>query len=97
MKPAPSTSSGVLRAGLKSATWLTADDTGARHKTQNGFCTQIGNDRFAWFGTTASKSRRNFLELLRAGYEDYAINAEPLAYMRGRNPGLRRGRLWPVR
>lgn len=75
----------VLRAGLTSAVWLTADDTGARHKAQNGFCTQIGNDRFVWFGTTASKSRRNFLELLRAGYDDYVINAEALAYMRGRN------------
>jgi hypothetical protein len=74
----------VLRAGLKSATWLTADDTGARHKAQNGFCTQIGNNRFVWFGTTAFKSRRNFLELLRAGYDDYVINAEALAYMRGR-------------
>jgi hypothetical protein len=38
----------VLRAGLRSADWLTADDTGARHKAQNGFCTQIGNDRFVW-------------------------------------------------
>ena len=26
-------------------------DTGARHKVANGFCTQIGNDRFTWFGT----------------------------------------------
>lgn len=75
----------VLRAGLTSAAWLTADDTGARHKAKNGFCTQIGNNRFVWFGTTASKSRRNFLELLRAGYDDYVINAEALAYMRGRN------------
>ncbi len=75
----------VLRAGLKSAAWLTADDTGARHKAQNGFCTQIGNDHFVWFGTTASKSRRNFLDLLRAGYDDYVINAEALAYMRRRN------------
>jgi hypothetical protein len=40
----------VLRAGLTSAAWLAVDDTGARHKAQNGFCTQIGNDRFAWFG-----------------------------------------------
>jgi len=69
----------VLRAGLSSAAWLTADDTGARHKAKNGFCTQIGNDRFVWFGTTVSKSRRNFLELLRAGYDDYVINAAALA------------------
>ena len=72
----------VLRAGLLSASWLTADDTGARHKAQNGFCTHIGNDRFAFFATTGSKSRLNFLELLRAGRDDYVINEAALAYMR---------------
>jgi hypothetical protein len=75
----------VLRAGLSSARWITVDDTGARHKATNGFCTQTGNAHFAWFGTTGSKSRLNFLELLRAGHEDHVINAEALAYMRGRN------------
>jgi hypothetical protein len=74
----------VLRAGLTSASWITVDDTGARHKAANGFCTQIGNAHFAWFGTTGSKSRSNFLELLRAGHGDYLINAEALAYMRQR-------------
>src|SRR5665213_2280277 len=74
----------VLHAGLKSAAWISVDDTGARHKAKNGFCTQIGNAHFAWFGTTGSKSRLNFLELLRAGHGDYVINAEALAYMRGR-------------
>ena len=74
----------VLRAGLASATWISVDDTGARHKGVNGTCTQIGNDHFAWFATTASKSRLNFLELLRAGHTDYVINAEALAYMRQR-------------
>jgi hypothetical protein len=74
----------VLRAGLSSAPWITVDDTGARHKAANGFCTQIGNAHFTWFGTTGSKSRLNFLELLRAGYDDYLINAEALAYMRER-------------
>ena len=68
----------VLRAGLSSAAWITVDDTGARHKATNGFCTQMGNAHFAWFGTTACKSRLNFLELLRAGYDDYIINAEAL-------------------
>src|SRR5215212_972381 len=74
----------VLRAGLAQAAWISVDDTGARHKAANGTCTQIGNDHFAWFGTTASKSRLNFLELLRAGHPDYVINAEALAYMRER-------------
>jgi hypothetical protein len=72
----------VLRAGLSSAKWITVDDTGARHKAANGFCTQIGNAHFAWFGTTGSKNRGNFLDLLRAGHADYVINAEALAYMR---------------
>jgi hypothetical protein len=71
----------VLRAGLESAGWITVDDTGARHKAVNGVCTQIGNDHFAWFGSTTSKSRLNFLALLRAGHGDYVVNAEALAYM----------------
>ena len=41
----------------------------------------IGNDRFAWFATRPSKSRLNFLDLLRAGHADYVINATAAAYM----------------
>jgi hypothetical protein len=74
----------VLRAGLKAAPWISVDDTGARHKGANGVCTQIGNDHFAWFGTTRSKSRLNFLELLRAGHADYVVDGQALAYMRKR-------------
>jgi hypothetical protein len=74
----------VLRAGLESASWISVDDTGARHQGKNAVCTQIGNDHFAWFGTTTSKSRLNFLDLLRAGHADYVVNAEALAYMRER-------------
>src|SRR5271163_2124560 len=40
----------VLRAGLTDAAWITVDDTGARHKGKNGYCTQIGNAHFTWFG-----------------------------------------------
>jgi hypothetical protein len=74
----------VLRAGLRTAAWITVDDTGARHAGNNGFCTQLGNDSFTWFGTRAGKSRLNFLDLLRAGHADYVINDAALAYMRGR-------------
>ena len=72
----------VLRAGLETADWITVDDTGARHRGANAVCTQIGNDSFAWFGTTGSKSRLNFLELLRAGFTDYVVNDAALDYMR---------------
>ena len=75
----------VLQAGLQSAAWISADDTGARHGGRNGYCTQIGNDSFTWFGSRANKSRLNFLELLRAGHGDYVINPAALAYMRGRS------------
>lgn len=74
----------VLRAGLETAPWISVDDTGARHRHRNGFCTQLGNDHFAAFATTGSKSRLNFLTVLRAGYADYVINAEALDYMRQR-------------
>ena len=74
----------VLRAGLAAASWISVDDTGARHQHQNGVCTQLGNDHFTAFATTTSKSRLNFLEVLRAGYGDYVVNAEALAYMRQR-------------
>jgi hypothetical protein len=74
----------VLRAGLQSAAWVTVDDTGARHAGRNGFCTQIGNDDFTWFGTRESKSRLNFLDLLRAGHSDYVVNEAALDYMRDR-------------
>jgi hypothetical protein len=74
----------VLRAGLQSASWISADDTGARHKAVNGFCTQIGNDRFTWFGTRASKSRLNFLDLLRAGHCDDVLNEAAFGDMRRR-------------
>ncbi|MGI9435423.1 MAG: IS66 family transposase [Geminicoccaceae bacterium] len=75
----------VLRAGLTSAPWITVDDTGARHRARNGVTTQIGDDRFTFFATTFSKSRKNFLVLLRAGYRDCVINAEALACMRERH------------
>jgi hypothetical protein len=74
--------SGVVRAGLETAKWITVDDTGARHQARNGYCTHIGNEHFAWFATTSSKSRLNFLELLRAGDKGYQINDAALDYMR---------------
>ncbi len=76
----------ILRAAFrKAATWFSVDDTGARHKGKNGFCTQMGNHLFTFFATTFSKSRLNFLGLLRAGYADYVLNDEAFAYMRKRN------------
>src|SRR3954463_1692001 len=71
----------LLEAGLASAAWVTVDDPSARHAGANEYTTHIGNYRFAWFATRASKSRLNFLDLLRAGHPDYVINATALAYL----------------
>jgi hypothetical protein len=55
--------SDVLRAGLETSPWVSVDDTGARHKARNGFCTQIGNDWFtpafagAGFGSVRAHPR----------------------------------------
>jgi Transposase IS66 family len=74
----------VLRAGLETSPWVSVDDTGARHKAKNGFCTQIGNDWFTWFATRSSKTRLNFLDLLRAGHTDYVLNEAAFGYLRSR-------------
>src|ERR671923_1579286 len=71
----------LLPAAYACAGYLTVDDTGARHRGQNGYTTHMGNELFAWFGSTKSKSRINFLQLLRAGHEDYRVDKEALAYM----------------
>ena len=74
----------VLHTGLETSPWVSVDDTGARHKAKNGFCTQIGNDRFTWCGSRSSKTRLNFLDLLRAGHTDFVLNDLTFDHMRGR-------------
>jgi len=71
----------ILSVGLKVSNYINVDDTGARHNGKNGYCTHIGNELFAWFQSTDSKSRINFLKLLRAGQMDYVINEDALEYM----------------
>jgi Transposase IS66 family len=70
----------LLPAGLEVSTYVQVDDTGARHQGHNGFCTHIGNELFASFESTDSKSRQNFLEVLRGAYTDYTVNDTAVAY-----------------
>jgi hypothetical protein len=72
----------LLTAGLQSSGYVTVDDTGARQAGKNGYCTQIGNEWFAWFASTESKSRINFLELLRTGHTDHVLDEAALSYMK---------------
>jgi hypothetical protein len=71
----------LLEAGLQCSSYVTVDDSGARHKGRNGYVTHIGNDWFAWFKSTASKSRLNFLDILRAGQKDYGLTHKAIQYM----------------
>ena len=74
----------VLHAGLVSAPFVTVDDTGARHAHDNFYTTQIGGEHFTAFRTTKSKSRLNFLSLLRGNYQDYVLNDAAFAYLEQR-------------
>ena len=71
----------ILAVGLEVSAYINVDDTGARHQGKNGYCTHIGNESFSWFESTGSKSRINFLKLMRAGYTDFAINMDAVCYM----------------
>ena len=75
----------ILRVGLEISGHVNVDDTGARHKGKNGYCTHIGNELFAWFQSTESKSRINFLKLLCGDRSEYVINIYALDYMSAQN------------
>ena len=70
----------LLATGLIVSSYIGTDDTGARHQGHNGYCTVIGNDLFAYFESTDSKSRLNFLQILQGSSREYAINETALAY-----------------
>ncbi|OED40283.1 hypothetical protein ACH42_17395 [Endozoicomonas sp. (ex Bugula neritina AB1)] len=71
----------LLATGIRCSHYLQTDDTGARHKGQNGYCTVIVNDLFTWFGSTGSKSRENFLSLLHRPWKAYVLNQDALDYL----------------
>jgi len=64
----------ILSAGLEVSPYIQTDDTGARHKGENGVCTQIGGDFFTYFASSNSKSRINFIQLLQGENTGYLLN-----------------------
>jgi hypothetical protein len=70
----------VRTAGLATASYIGTDDTGARHRGRTGYCNVIGNELFACFESTDSKSRLNFLQVLHGCQRLYAINDITVAY-----------------
>jgi hypothetical protein len=71
----------MLEPALRGAEYINTDDTGARHDGKNGYCTHVGGLFFSYFTSTESKSRINFLEVLRGKHNDYIISDEALEYM----------------
>jgi len=69
-------SEAILTAGIEEAPYIRTDDTGAKHQHKNGYCTHIGGEYFAYYKTTSSKSRENFLRILLQGKEGYIVNPE---------------------
>ena len=76
----------ILKAGLETAEYIHTDDTGARHDGKNGSCNVIGNEFFAHFTSTDSKSRENFLKILSQNKLLYALNDDACIYLQ--NHGL---------
>lgn len=70
----------VLEAGIACSDFLNTDDTGARHGGKNGTCTHVGSALFCYFESTSSKSRVNFIEILRGRYIDYILTDDALLY-----------------
>jgi hypothetical protein len=73
----------VRAAGLETASYIGTDDTGARHRGRNGYGNVIGNELFACFESTDTKSRLNFLQVLHGNQRLYAINEITVAYWEG--------------
>jgi Transposase IS66 family len=71
----------ILVTGLAVSRSVTVDDSGARHKGENGYVLHIGNELFGWFASTGSKSRINFLTQLHAGTVTTEVNEETLRYL----------------
>jgi len=71
----------ILETGIKMSKHINVDDTGARHNGKNGYCTHIGNEYFAWFKSSKSKTRINFLKILRGEHQDYILNGDAIEHM----------------
>jgi hypothetical protein len=70
----------VLATGLAESSYVGTDDTGARHQGHNGYCTALGNELFAYFESSPSKSRLNFLQVLQGPQRLFAVNETARAY-----------------
>jgi hypothetical protein len=71
----------LLPAAREVSAYLHTDDTSARHRGKSGHTLHIGNDLFASFFTTDTKSRVNFLKILLTPHQGYLFNGDALFYL----------------
>lgn len=71
----------LLPAAREVSTYLQTDDTSAKHRGKGGHTLHIGNDLFASFFTTDTKSRVNFLKILLSPHQGYLFNNDALFYL----------------
>jgi hypothetical protein len=71
----------LLPAAREVSQYFHTDDTSARHQGQSAHTLHIGNELFAAFFTTQSKSRLNFLDILRQPFDDYVLSGDALFYL----------------
>ena len=71
----------LLPAAREVSAYLQTDDTSARHRGKGGHTLHIGNDWFASFFTTDTKSRVNFLKILLGPHLGYRFNGDALFYL----------------
>src|SRR6185437_12231520 len=71
----------LLPAAREVSAYLQTDDTSARHRGKSGHTLHIGNDLFAAFFTTDTKSRVNFLKVLLTPHAGYLFNGDALFYL----------------
>jgi hypothetical protein len=71
----------LLPAAREVSAYLHTDDTSAKHRGKGGHTLHIGNDLFASFFTTDTKSRVNFLKILLSPHQGYLFNDDALFYL----------------
>jgi hypothetical protein len=71
----------LLPAAREVSDYLHTDDTSAKHRGKSGHTLHIGNDLFASFFTTDSKSRVNFLKILLMPHQGYLFNSDAHFYL----------------
>ena len=71
----------LLPAAREVSAYLQTDDTSAKHCGKPGHTLHIGNEFFASFFTTDTKSRVNFLKILLTPHTEYTLNNDMLFYL----------------